>query len=167
MCNFEREKKWKLIYRATRDGFSADDFHLRCDGIEKTLTLVKASTGNIFGGYAEEAWDSDNTWVDDSESFIFSLCNNEIDSFKAEISGRSKPAIGCIPSIGPRFGNDICIASNSNVNEESYSNFGHSYHACPLIIRNNRYKPGTKKARSLLAGSYHFMTSEIEVFAKI
>ena len=32
----------RLLYRASRDGFSANEFHKRCDGKKNTITLVKA-----------------------------------------------------------------------------------------------------------------------------
>ena len=35
LCNFE-EKDLKLLYRATRDGFSAESFHSKCDNIPNT-----------------------------------------------------------------------------------------------------------------------------------
>jgi hypothetical protein len=40
---------WKLIYRGTRDGFGAKDFYRECDGVAKTVTIVKITNGNIFG----------------------------------------------------------------------------------------------------------------------
>jgi hypothetical protein len=52
------DKKWKLQYRATRDGFSAKDFHSECDGIANTLTVIKSEHDNIFCGFTELAWDS-------------------------------------------------------------------------------------------------------------
>ena len=51
------DRKWDLLYRATRDGFDAADFHVKCDGKSKTLVIVKAASGNVFGGYTECTWD--------------------------------------------------------------------------------------------------------------
>ena len=34
-------KEMKLLYKASRDGDSAENFHKRCDSIENTLTVVK------------------------------------------------------------------------------------------------------------------------------
>jgi len=45
----------KLLYRASRDGWAASNFHSCCDNKGPTLTVVK--NGNyIFGGYTEENW---------------------------------------------------------------------------------------------------------------
>jgi dsDNA-specific endonuclease/ATPase MutS2 len=32
LCEFSSNDKWSLLYRGTRDGFGAKDFHSRCDG---------------------------------------------------------------------------------------------------------------------------------------
>ena len=52
-----QEGKWRLLYRASRDGFAAATFHSKCDNKGPTVTIVK-SGNNIFGGFAEESWTS-------------------------------------------------------------------------------------------------------------
>jgi len=54
---FSKVKNWILIYRGTRDGFGASDFHRHCDGEAGTVTIIK-TTGNIFGGYTEKSWNT-------------------------------------------------------------------------------------------------------------
>jgi len=70
-------------------------------------------------------------------------------------------AIYCGSAYGPIFGNstscDLYITSGSNANQTSNSNFGSSY-------KHADYQYGTKKAKSILAGSNIFQTLEIEVF---
>ena len=47
----------KLLYRASRDGWAASNFHSCCDSKGPTVTVVKS--GNyIFGGYTDQSWDS-------------------------------------------------------------------------------------------------------------
>ena len=41
LCEFPPYSKFTLLYRASRDGFAAEDFHSRCDRIIKTLTIIK------------------------------------------------------------------------------------------------------------------------------
>ena len=41
---------WKLLYRGSRDGFSASDFHDKCDEKPRTLTIIKTQSGDILGG---------------------------------------------------------------------------------------------------------------------
>ena len=40
----------KLIYRASRDGFGADEFHSKCDGKRDTLSIIQTTNGYVFGG---------------------------------------------------------------------------------------------------------------------
>ena len=47
--------KWNLCYRASRDGWRAQDFHRYCDNKGPTVVLVKVSN-YIFGGYTDENW---------------------------------------------------------------------------------------------------------------
>ena len=49
------EGKWRLLFRASRDGFAADTFHAQCDNQGPNVTIVK-SGGNIFGGFTEISW---------------------------------------------------------------------------------------------------------------
>ena len=46
-----------LLYRASRNGWAATDFHTRCDNKGPTLTVVK-SENCIFGGFTEKSWAS-------------------------------------------------------------------------------------------------------------
>src|SRR5690606_19285236 len=65
VCEFETDRKWELLYRGTRDGFSDQDFHAKCDGKKETLIIVKSTNGNIFGGYTSLAWDQSNLYKSD------------------------------------------------------------------------------------------------------
>jgi hypothetical protein len=49
--------KWHLCYRASRDGWSSQDFHKNCDNKGPTVVLVKANDC-IFGGYTDQNWES-------------------------------------------------------------------------------------------------------------
>jgi hypothetical protein len=42
-------KKLTLLFRATKDGFSASSFHAKCDNKGATLTVIKSGS-NVFGG---------------------------------------------------------------------------------------------------------------------
>ena len=47
--------RWKLCYRASVDGWKAEDFHKKCGDVGPTVTLVKCGT-NVFGGYTDRGW---------------------------------------------------------------------------------------------------------------
>ena len=176
LCELPLDQKWKLKYRASRDGFKSTDFHSKCDGIANTLTVIKAKSGNIFGGFTEQKWHSRDGVVTDPKAFIFSLVNKEERPFKVLCSNEGKQAICCDSRYGPCFGGegrdirDIFINTNSNI-KMSFSDFGHSY-------QHPDYLKGTATSKSILAGSkwnfsplrfgfnYEFETVEIEVFSK-
>jgi hypothetical protein len=69
-------------------------------------------------------------------------------------------SISSSPKSGPIFGggNDLFICGDSDINNQSYSNLGHSFQCPPGITY------GSTQAYSFLAGSYNFLVSEIEVF---
>ena len=71
LCNLSPKARWSLIYRATRDGFSARNFHEKCDGVSNTLTIVKAINLNIFGGFTTQPWDQSGEYISDKNAFIF------------------------------------------------------------------------------------------------
>ena len=49
--------EWRLLFRASRDGFAASAFHSKCVNKGPTVTVVK-SGANIFGGFTEKPWAS-------------------------------------------------------------------------------------------------------------
>ena len=188
VCQLSHFQKWRLKYRASRDGFSAESFQAKCDGVPNTLTVIKSSSGNIFGGFAKKMWD---LWSScgkscgyeaceeyglcedksalvfrDPDAYIFSLVNKEKVPFKALCSSDGENALYCSPSSGPSFGfNPVCgcdiqISSDSDV-RQSLANFGYTF-------KHPDFVEGTERAQSILAGTrLFFQTIDIEVFAKV
>jgi hypothetical protein len=158
LCEFSLNQKWNLIYRASRDGFKASQFHAKCDNKHNTLVIIKSTNGNIFGGYTEQSW-AHGSLKFDRIAFIFSLINqlNRPLKIKCEKSGI---AIMSLNDNGPIFGvRDILISNESNTNKHSYSNLGRSF-------IHPDYAHGSNEAKSFLAGSEYFQVSEIEVYTK-
>jgi len=179
LCQFCNGEKWRLLYRATRDGFGAKDFHQKCDHFENTLIVIKSTSGYIFGGFTSMAWNLPVNYypgmhyVSDPSSYIFSLVNKNNKPFKTIFS--SEQGIFCNKDSGPSFGYREPIFSNrgnikeyiihyglriftdSNINQPSYSNIGYGFISPD-------YREGSGKARTFLTGSYNFQTVEIEVF---
>ena len=67
----------ELLYRKSENDDSYNTFHKLCDNKGKTLVLIKAKEGFIFGGYTPLDWDNHSDWKSDSETFLFSLTNNK------------------------------------------------------------------------------------------
>ncbi len=163
LCEFPVDQIWHLIYKASKDGFEAEKFHLQCDDKPSTLVIVKSSNGNVFGGYTERSWsntDPLSEFIDKSDpnAFIFSLINKENRPLKVNCSHNQ--GIRCKNTFGPIFGgkegySDLVV--NLNKNYDNFSHFGHYY-----IHPDYEYK--SEKAYLFLAGSHKFQVSEIEVY---
>lgn len=70
--------KVDLIYRASEHGYSAEDFHNRCDNRGATLTIMKSKgKGNIFGGYTSVSWKKTDEPVQDNSAFVFSVTKSK------------------------------------------------------------------------------------------
>lgn len=152
---------WKVIYQATKDGFSSSSFHLKCNNQGPTMVVIKSNNGNIFGAYVPDSWISKNGYVYNNKTCLFSLVNSDKKLVKIPNTG---PSAGTTysyydySSYGPTFGggHDLYICDASNVTRSSYSNLGHSF-SLP------GYTYGSTQIKDFLAGSYNFTTLEIEV----
>ena len=152
-------QRWKLIFRASRDGFAAAKFHQFCDNQPNNYIVIKSTNGNVFGGFTPLNWNGNGVWKVDGNSFIFSLRNGDNTPMKI-LNHTGQYSIGCHSSYGPRFGGaDLYISDNSNANQSSYSNLGHSY-------KHPTYAYESNESKNFLAGSFNFKVSEIEVFIK-
>ena len=74
LIGFE-SKKFDLLWRGSRHGFAANEFHSLCDSKGATLTVVKSTTGFIFGGYTSLSWTYCGGYKRDNEAFLFTLTN--------------------------------------------------------------------------------------------
>jgi hypothetical protein len=162
LCEFSPNDKWSLLYRATRNGFGAKDFHSRCDGHANTLTILKANGSSyIFGGFTTVKWDSSSGSKSDPNAFIFCLTKKDKKPLKMNIDPYRHPnAIFCDSRYGPIFGGyDLCIANNANTKMDSYSHLGGCY-------KHPQYARGTYEADTFLAGAGWFQLDEIEVYQR-
>lgn len=159
LCEFSVHQNWRLIYRASEDGFSSEMFHSKCDGLPNTLTVIKSKRDCIFGGYTSVPWSTSGKYYSDKSAFIFSLVNRDRKPFKVKTKENSTCAIYCDAAWGPSFGggSDLAICGNSNTIQKSYSDFS-------LTYKHPGYAYETNAARSILAGSYYFLNAEIEVY---
>ena len=140
-------KKFTLLFRASNDGFSASNFHSKCDGKNNTVTLVETLNGKRFGGFANNAWDQRGTYISGSNGFIFSFDDKSIYYNK-----NSSYEIYCHSSYGPTFGggHDFYICDNCNSSNSSYDNSGDSYN--------------TNGKKCAMAGTYRFLVKDYEVY---
>jgi hypothetical protein len=152
-----KHKKFTLLWRGTRDGFRASDFHSRCDWHANTLTVILGTDGNIFGGFTPVEWDSTSRLKADPSlnSFIFTLKNpHEFPARRFALKAEKKDeAICCRSDWGPHFV-DIYVSNQSNANAKSWTKLGvNSY-------TNDTGLDGT----TFFTGSKNFQVKEIEMF---
>jgi hypothetical protein len=158
LCNFPLNIDLKLLYSGRRYGFGAKQFHSKCDSIPNTLTIIRSSNGNIFGGYTQCSWDQSGIHKSDYAAFIFSLRNEESKPIKMRVTEPAY-AIYCHSSFGPVFGKDGDIfIFNELVGKKNTSDLGSSYQH-PTHLH--------QTSDSFLAGSREFQVSDIEVFQKL
>ncbi|KAK8811452.1 hypothetical protein WA158_003186 [Blastocystis sp. Blastoise] len=124
-----KEKKWKLLYRASEHDYLLSEFHKYCDNKGETIVLVKHighnNHVNIFGGYTDQSWDS-SIIKPYSKEFLFTLSNEHgIPPTKYDHNGHGR-GIWCDPTFGPVFGStDLVIRDDCHKdNNNSWNTFG-------------------------------------------
>jgi hypothetical protein len=149
-----------VLYRASRDGFTAKAFHDRCDNVPNTVTIIRNNLNFIFGGFTSARWSSTHVYMNDPSAFIFSLRRSGTsNNYKLMINSTTgTSAIAGGSSYGPIFGggNDINIRDLSNTNTGSYS-----------LLRSYTepsYPSGSNGTLFLTGGYQNWLTTEIEVY---
>ncbi|XP_045496052.1 BTB/POZ domain-containing protein 19 [Colias croceus] len=146
------KQSWRLVFRASTHGFSAQAFHSHCDGISPVLLLVQLSRGEIIGGWCESGWSAGGSggaggYVSAERGLLFALTE------PPALYTLSKKAFALCyhPDCGPIFGAgaDLLISNNCNSNTDSYSNL-HSY--------------GDSLSPASLAPDYSFTVRDYEIF---
>jgi len=155
---FGSNKQLHLLYKATRDGFKAQDFHSKCDNKGETITVIKSTKGFTFGGYTPISWSSHGDYAWENQTFIFTLSNpHQFPPTKYITPGQyqnNRYSIHNDASFGPSFGvNDISVFTQSNQSTNSYFNF-----PC-------QFSDTTGKGNTTFTGESNFQVADIEVFA--
>jgi hypothetical protein len=146
-------KSFRLLYRATRDGFFGNIFHQKCDSKSPTIVIIKSDLNSVFGGYTAALWNPSG-FKQDQTAFIFSLRRrgfNSTEKFHVVSTNHAihVPSANSMPIFGR--GNEIFICDSSDIFKDSNTNCAGNYE-CPI------------GGNSHLAGAFNFFTSEIEVF---
>lgn len=141
---------FQLLYRGSRDNFTAEKFHQLCDGKGPTLTLAKASgSGRIFGGFTDVDWSSEGKYGKGAgNSFVFAF-DKKLRKF--ECLNRHKEVYHDAASL-PVFGEGHVLRFGPNQKGSSYT-------------QSNAYEePDYSDPNAFLAGSKNFEYAELEVF---
>ena len=77
ICDYidkDKEFKFQLLYKGTKDGDTYDIFHKKCDNQGPTISIIESTDGQIFGGYTSKSWDINNkSDISDPDSFLFNI----------------------------------------------------------------------------------------------
>ena len=139
----------KLIYRATRDGDTIDNFFSKCNQVQNIILLIKSNNNSIFGGFTKIGFikTSVATFKDD-EAFVFSLDKNKIYPI---IKGKN--AIRCCDCCCPQFSeNTIYLYEKFLTNGGNFVN-----------SKNDNYQ-GFSYDFELNNGTQYFKAKELEIY---
>ena len=134
----------ELIFKASRDGFKALEFHSKCtDDVTPSIIIAKTQFGKLIGGYTEIPWKvaaTDYEVVPDKtgKTFLFSLDLKEKyipkdPKYCISHSRNSGPIFGCKytkkygPMISATFIPDFEIVNECNVNKCTFNEIGKNF----------------------------------------
>ena len=121
--------KFNMVFNTNKDGSSASTFHYYCDGVAPTVTIVRDTSGNKFGGYTTSTWNQPGpggSYARDQDAFIFNLSKKikylQTDKLVEYSIYRNN-------SYGPTFGagHYLYLADSCTGNTSSYTNTHSSY----------------------------------------
>jgi len=155
----------KLVYKATADGWTSQNFHSKVCGHPNTATLIQVGT-HVFGGFSPINWNSvtDGTYAAaHSNSFLFCLSNPSKSFIGVKFPNTGTASRYSIYKNNDRCatfggGHDILVYQNANANNTSYTNLGNSY-------SHPAFQLGSTEAKTFFCGSYNFTPIEVEVFS--
>jgi hypothetical protein len=151
---------YNLVYRASKDGDRAADFHSKCDKIGPNITIIKTRKGFVFGGFTFKNWEHMPRDIDpnkpnlgsasrDSRAFGFSVNNQKV-------YNNEKPhefAIWCNRNFGPTFKNNLFQIFDSCLRKGGYCS-----------VRGNSHFGGQNYDFEISGGESRFKVEELEVY---
>ena len=143
---------FNLIYQATRDGDSINNFYNKCNGITHVLLILMTDKALIFGGYTDLAFifhSSGETVYKDNNAFVFSMDRQKIYPVK-----KGETAIRCCSCCCPQF-----YSSTIYLNKNFLK--GNNSSTC---LANEGYYLGFNSDYELNDGIQSYKVSELEVF---
>ena len=150
----EKEIKFELIFKMSKNGNKSEEFHKYCDDKGPTLTLVKTTKNKIFGGFTPLNWKNKGCGIKDpsNQTFIFSLNLKK----KYNMINKKGNGIYCAYNFGPNFG---CCDFDLKENMKNGETYANQY--CNFLSNNNLELTGGKGERE------NFDTEELEVYKVI
>ena len=141
---FNKELKYKLLYRASEESYSSIYFHNKVDKYKNTLIIIKDVNNMIYGGYTRKSWDGNKIYKSDKNAIIFNLEKEKYYKINNE-----RYAIFCDPDNLAIFGEGDLILGSEGIKSFFPKTYGNS-----LENKENEFTSGYRRLIPL----------EIEVF---
>ena len=143
--------KFNLLYRASKDGDALSIFHSKCDYKTKVLVLYHTTEDIKFGGYSEKGFDCSGVYKNDVNSFLFSIDKRKI------YNSSNGSQLFCHKGNGPSFGNNRAIYLQDNI---------------PILSKEKKKHQTTQSTQSFQGfsdyeinnGNCYFSLQELEIF---
>ena len=103
----------KCVYKASKDGFSAVDFHEKCDGRGSGLVIILTGSGKKFGGFNPLGWESTDDYGNTNAAFLFFDKGGK--SVTCPVLSGGNAAIFDYATGGPQFGSVSSILDRKSV----------------------------------------------------
>lgn len=151
-----RDCHFKLLYKISRDGGSAEKFHELCDNKGPTVTIFYNTDNNVYGGYLSLSWQSSGDWITDTSSFLFQLYSNS--KWKPNVFQLKEPGSNAYfdKNTGPKFED---LNSFSGIIEKTSDYYEMSKGD---LFCNDYYDTGEDAAKSIANG--HNNVTDLEVY---
>lgn len=146
MISILQVKKYRLLYKATRDGDSASKFHSMCDNYNNLIVLIETREGLRFGGFTSSKFKGSAHLKKDNNAFLFSLDLQKVYKIMPEVY-----AIYCYPNSGPSFSK-----GSLHVPDNFFEKYGKTG------VKGGPYQ--FEVDYELNNGKKHFVVKELEVF---
>lgn len=147
-------------YHGREHGWSAEEFHARCDDCGPMLVIVLSAAGAIFGGYTSVGFSTsrgDSAFIPDEDSFLFVLKSPFYEECPRRFLGRKGLAgVTVSESFGPIFGCEhemsLVICDNCIENSSNMCGFPSGYDAADMT-------------NASINGDPYFLVCDIEVYS--
>ena len=148
---------FELLYRATRDGDTAESFFSHCSGRGPTVMFEEIDNGHRLGAFTMIPWIKEDKWYPDPKAFMFSLTNK----LKFELKKEDDPHAVRHDLNGycVRYGDGCTIFVSTNILQTN-SNCGcHADDYCTYKITNKELNGYDTPNR------VQFIVKEFEIYA--
>jgi TLD len=94
----------RCVYKASRDGWSAVDFHNKVDNLGSAVLACRSRSGATLGGYNPAGWRSTDDYYSSTSAFLWTLAAGKVLKYPILGGGGGNTAIFDYATGGPCFG---------------------------------------------------------------